>query len=239
MKHFTLLLVITALLAMFSGCNTSDVNPDMTPTPTPGQNTNSPSTPPQGITVNDISFKLLDYKSLSSEKLKTIEALKENRGYIYWEEDNAYIIAIFSGMQGSAGHDIIVRSIQDNEGKTVITVEEKAPSDSAATVITHPLTVVRAAGITNNFVITNTNGVSFEALMEQQIPDAQTIKASGIYTGRVDTNSIEVKLDNGDIKVFVITDIIHEIDSLTEGSRIQFLYYTNAYGQNIIARILK
>ncbi len=235
-KALILTFTILFTAAVVFGCTPAKNQPVNT-TPTPGGQPNGN----QGITVNKIGFEVLDPEKLPKDKASLIEQTKENRGYLYWQDGEGYVIAIFSGQKPSAGYTIAVKSVEDNEGRTVIVVEEGAPSGPAATVITYPYIVIRAKGITDNFQIADTEGNAFEYL--GGTPGADSSDAAqittGLYTGRIDTNSIEVKLEDGSVKAFMITEVIGAFDNLKDNTNIRFVYYTNGYGQNIITDMIK
>lgn len=149
------ILTIAILTAMLAGC---------TQTPAPVQGAPDIASPPQGITVNQIDFIPVDVQSLSAAQQAKIETLKVNKGYSYWEEDGGYMIAIFAGEQPTAGYQLHVKSIEDNEGKTNILVDLTAPQGMVNQVITYPYIVVKAAGITDNFNIEGTDGSLYPSL---------------------------------------------------------------------------
>jgi hypothetical protein len=243
-KTFIFLLVTILSISFLGGCTSkatrTDTSTAETPTPTEESNTDSNTpAPPQGITVNKIPFEILKLENLSKDKQDIISKLKVGKGFTYWEEDGGYVIAILGGEKATAGYDVIVRSIEDNEGKTVIIVDETAPSGSAATVISYPLVVIKAKGITNNFIISNTKGVRFPNLVinDSSNADKEEKMVTGIYNGRIDTNSIEIRLDNGSLQVFMITEVIESFDDIEEKAKLNLIYYTNEYGQNIVTEI--
>lgn len=109
-----------------------------------GSNPESPETPgtPEnpGITVNQIEFEIV------SDVGANLDQFKPDRGYAYGEKE-------------------------DNEGLTNISVLETAPKpdDMVTQVITYPHVIVKVTGITDNFNITNQDGVKFPYLGQLEV----------------------------------------------------------------------
>lgn len=233
-KTLLLFLVSFLVVILFSGCGQ---NQDSTIVDDSEPVTPTPSLPPmKGITVNKIVFEVLDFNSLSNEHKKIIEENKTSRGYSYWEEDNGYVIVIFAGEKSTAGHKTDVIRVEDNEGKTVILVEEKAPKEMGATVISYPYTIIKAKGITNNFIIEDFNGKLFNALSNDSAgTDTKIIEENhGIYLGSIDSNSIEIKLSNGEIRAFMVYEVADSFQQIKENTSINISYYENKYQQLIL-----
>jgi hypothetical protein len=124
----------------------------------------------QGITVNQIQFSIVDPTSLSEEMIKEIDTLKLQRGYTYWpQEDGSYLILISAGEKTTGGYEIEVASMEDNEGKTYISVKEsKAEDDMAIQVLTYPYVVVNASGITDHFIIKDQNQEEYKLILSKE-----------------------------------------------------------------------
>ena len=146
MKKLSMILLSTLLIAVLAAC------------------ASLPTNPPKGITVNYIDFDKIDSSSLNAAQLKMIEQNKANKGFSYWQEDNAYYIVIFAGEKPTGGYGMDVKSVEDNEGKTNILVEITAPKDMATQVITYPYVIIKAAGITDNFNIVDTDGIVYKLM---------------------------------------------------------------------------
>ncbi|MBH1939968.1 protease complex subunit PrcB family protein [Mobilitalea sibirica] len=189
----------------------------------------------QGITVNLIDFDVVDVSTLSEEIMNEIEVLKVNKGYEFWEqEDGSYIILISSGEKTTGGYTIEVEAMEDNEGKTAISVIETEPAKDSMNimVMSYPYVVVKASGITDNFIIRNQDQEEFTRLSLEDIGmdaptndqlggtmlrfDENPIDYSkpiiGIYKGQMDNHTIEVLV--GDMYVPFVAD---EIDRFLEG----------------------
>jgi hypothetical protein len=124
----------------------------------------------KGITVNKIAFEDVTESKIPVNLENSIKVLKANRGYIYTEENGEYYIAIFSGKRNTGGYSIKVLSVEDNEGKTNILIEEKSPqeSDMVIQAITYPYVVIKAKGITPNINIKNLKGEAFERVIKEE-----------------------------------------------------------------------
>lgn len=162
-RILTTMVLTTLLISVLSGCtvipsNAPVQNAKTLPAPAPT------NTPPQGITVNDIAFEKVDLNTLPEASRNFIDSTKEKKGYVYWQEGDSYYIAIFAGQKPTAGYEINVLSVEDNEGNTNILVETSSSSGAAATVITYPVVLIKASGITNNFNVTDINGETYSLL---------------------------------------------------------------------------
>lgn len=172
MKRFKRFSVFLLSLAFLFGCSKGDKVPNNeSKTPVKGETTSNKGNTkaPQGITVNKISFQEVGMDSLPPNMNNSINNFKANRGYLVYDYNGYYYIAVFSGKKNTGGYSIKVLSIEDNEGKTNIVVEEKNPPKGAIVtqVITYPYTVVKATGITPNITVTTTTGETLEKIMKE------------------------------------------------------------------------
>lgn len=124
----------------------------------------------QGITSNKITFKEVRKEVLPQNMSNSINNLKANRGYLVYEKDRYYYIAVLSGKKNTGGYSIRVLSVEDNEGKTLITIEDKGPSPdvNVTQTITYPYTVVEVTGVISNITVQTTKGESFEKIMNAE-----------------------------------------------------------------------
>ena len=136
---------------------TDQKNPD-------GKKVDSISTKvPQGITVNIIDFDVLS-DNIPGDLETLINGNKANRGYLAKEIDGTWYVVVFMGEQLTGGYSIEVNSIEDNEGKTNISVNEEKPADDAIVMmaLTYPYQVIRINdGIAPNFTVANQDGEEY------------------------------------------------------------------------------
>jgi hypothetical protein len=115
------------------------------------------------ITVNKLTYDVVDGTNIPDAITSKIDAMKDKIGAFVFDggkfeipEDNYYIY-ISIGMKPTSGYSIAVTRVEDNEGKTVVYVNEKAPSpeEITAQMITYPYTVIRISkiGMVPNFVV--------------------------------------------------------------------------------------
>lgn len=117
--------------------------------------------PPQGITVNKIQFEVL--KNIPSQ----VKQPFTEKGYQVIQNNDKYIIVIGSGEKRTGGYSISVTQVEDNEGKTIITVKETGPAQGEMTtqVITYPVVAIQIGNnISPNFVVENTKGEVFKKI---------------------------------------------------------------------------
>jgi hypothetical protein len=174
--------------------------------------------------------------------LAEIETLKLNRGYYSWlQDDGSYLIFIGAGEKPTGGYTIEVTSIEDNEGKTNITVKEAPPADNVKVmfVTTYPYVVVKAFQITDQFFITDQYQVAYPSLALEENSDVNPDNISGtmlagdenpldlsgpitgIYQGQIDNHSIEVLV--GDLYVVLNADDIGQyLEGLDKDDPVEF-----------------
>jgi hypothetical protein len=120
--------------------------------------------------ANKVDFQeILDLKKLPSNMENSINILKANKGYLIYDYNGYYYIAVFSGMKNTGGYDIKVLSIEDDDGSVLITALETQPKEGTIVTqaVTYPYTIIKVCGITPDITVINTNGQIFEKLVKQ------------------------------------------------------------------------
>lgn len=214
----------------------------------------------QGITVNLIDFEVIDVSTLSEELRNDMEILKLQKGYQFWkQEDGSFLIFISAGEKNTGGYGIEVESIEDNEGKTIILVKETEPAEGDMTiqVITYPFVVVKASGITDQFMIRDQNQYEYTIinLDEISVEDSDDLAGgtmlrvedggidysqpvTGVYVGQIDNNSIEVLVEDTNLAFFAI-DITQYLKGIEEGDKIEITAEISPSDQIIVKNISK
>ncbi len=209
----------------------------------------------QGITVNQIEFEVIDIATLSEELLSEIEALKVQKGYEFWQqEDGSFLILISAGEKLTGGYGIEVESIEDNEGKTYIYVKETEPEgDMNLQALTYPFVVIKAAGITDQFVILDQDQNEYPrmAAVDQAAGDGSGLfdtvlrlsedfqnPVTGIYQGQIDNHSIEV-LVGEEYMTFSADDIGQFLKGIEVGDKIEIMRAISPSDQVTVESITK
>lgn len=165
-KLILIVLVLSLITAIPVGCaatKSETTDPAQTPSKPVNNGDIVQSNKNEGITVNKIPYKTIESKIQLKERGFAVEPIKDG-----------YDITVCSGQRPSAGYNITVKYVEDNEGKTNILVEETEPQagQSAATVITYPsITISIGNNISPDFHVANTQGDIFQ----QVTPDASAI----------------------------------------------------------------
>jgi len=226
-----------AISLLIAGCSNEESGNTAQPSDTPAPATESPSpSPNQGITVNQIVFEEINIDSLDEEHVQLVNDYSLARGYTYWvDEEGYYTVLISLGQRPTAGYGIKVLSVEDNEGKTNISVEETKPSEGEMTaqVITYPYVLIRMTGITDNFHIYDTNNEEFYILYGENLGRRLVVCK---YEGLIDNTSIETNLD-GEPRFFRNDKMASMVDGLNEGIMVKIVYSTNDEGQLILESI--
>lgn len=187
----------------------------------------------QGITVNQIDFESLDISMVGEETAAEIEILTLTRGYHYWQqEDGSYLILISAGEKNTGGYGIEVESVEDNEGKTVISVVETEPDSDSMTIqiLTYPYVLIKVAGVSDQFLVKDQNQTEYPFIDDITVPQGDDLAGGarladgpidyskpiqGIYQGQMDNHTIEVLV--GDTYTPFYAD---EIDRFLKGIKI-------------------
>ncbi len=230
----TIVLVIVIGLAGCSndkpvGGNQATISPSAT-------SANPGTTPPQGITVNKIDFKEVDPGVLEQEKYNKINSFALVGGYFYWvDTDGVYTMFIGLGEKPTGGYSIRVLSVEDNEGKTNIIVEEiiPKPDEIVTQALTYPYVVIEMKGITDRFIIKNTNNDEYKQIKEDEL-DVYII--DGVYQGQIDSNSIEVKVEDS-FMVFRNPEMSSLLSGLKKDDPVKIAYKISSESQLILESI--
>ena len=235
-KKRIVVVVILVVLIILTGCINKPVDQNQ---PTDKPTGNSPGTtvtPPQGITVNNIDFKEVSLNELTPEKIELINQLVLLKGYYYWVDSNGlYTMYIGMGEKPTGGYSIKVLSVEDNEGKTNILVEETIPGtdENVSQALTYPYVVIEMKGITDRFTIMTTNKDEYKLVNNDEL---KVLTITGIYQGQIDNNSIEVKIGDS-YMVFRNPEITSLIAGLKKDDSVIITYKTSTEGQYIIESI--
>ena len=235
-KKRIVVVVILVVLIILTGCINKPVDQNQ---PTDKPTGNSPGTtvtPSQGITVNNIDFKEVSLNELTPEKIELINQLVLLKGYYYWVDSNGlYTMYIGMGEKPTGGYSIKVLSVEDNEGKTNILVEETIPGtdENVSQALTYPYVVIEMKGITDRFTIMTTNKDEYKLVNDDEL---KVLTITGIYQGQIDNNSIEVKIGDS-YMVFRNPEMTTLIAGLKKDDSVIITYKTSTEGQYIIESI--
>lgn len=237
-KIFSKIIMAALVISLMTGCSIKGAQTKTTESLPPEDSVTTGSdtqgevidvdneTQGQGFTVNQIKFEVVDASTLPEEIAEEIDTLKLQRGYEYWaQEDGSFLILVSAGEKMTGGYEIAVEAIEDNEGKTIISVKETEPSgDMNAEMITYPYVVVKASGITDNFIVSDQNQAAYDRISGkdgQTAADAdQNLRydpriidyskpIEGIYQGLTDDQTIEMLV--GDVQVAFSGDNIAKL----------------------------
>jgi hypothetical protein len=217
----------------------------------------------QGITVNKIAFQnVTDISILPKAMQEKIEALKTNRGFYLFENkqygivEDGYHLVINLGERSNSGYGVKVKLVEDNEGKTLVYVEETKPAAGSmnAMVITYPYTVIKIKGVTTNVKVIEEKAAPYVDLKaSEKAPDKKDVKKhplfkkaiglfkkieikKGTYAGQIDSNTIEVNI-NGKPVAMHLTPLISgnfAVEAIKIGSEVELMYMSTGKGQNIL-----
>lgn len=213
---FVILLI--AVMA-FTGCTKKVVLDE----PIAEENSNN------GITTNMIQFEMIGLDALKEEVQIEVNQLKLERGYNYWESDGGYVLLIGSGLKATGGFAIEVISVEDNEGKTIVSVVETRPDPDAMVTqaIEYPYVLIQFEGTTDDFIIINQDGESFD---RNQVDMSLQDTIVGLYVGQIDNNSIEVTVEESFMvfRNYIMGELIIGLES---GDMVEVTYQLTEDGQ--------
>lgn len=231
-KIFILLLVFALAGGILSACQTA--------APDTGKPEAGGSTVGKGIAYNKLTFEeISDMGTLPADIAAGIEGSGHTRGYAYFKLDDAFIVSINSGERNTGGYSIKVKSVEDIEGITKITVEETAPAKDAIVTeaLTYPKTVIKIKGAAENFQVVDVSGGVFGLLTVAG--SAKQIDSEGVYSGQIDNNSIEIYVDGKPGAFRIDSSFETVINSLKKDDKVSLSYFTNEYGQQILTKLEK
>lgn len=173
MKNKLFMTAILSIALLMTACSSAKVPaaaPDSNEPEAIGDKVDTGSSAPKGITVNVVKYEVLE-DNIPEALSKLIDENMATRGYLVRQIDGEYYVVVFMGEQPSGGYGIEITSIEDNEGKTNITVKETKPAEDAtvATVITYPYQAVRIlSGISPDFKVADEAGEAFVELAPEK-----------------------------------------------------------------------
>jgi len=217
MKRILSLILISVLIFSLVGCKSDEKFVGEEKLSKSSEIDGKEEDAPQGITVNEIDFERITIGDLDLELQSTINELKMEKGYklIKDESSEYYYLAVFAGEKPSAGYDVKISRVIDNEGVTDVIVQDIAPDKDmmVAEVLTYPMDIIKLTGVTDNINLNFISKDKEEKMETDKLPsedpnasvsdsdsqsstllETQTIMAE--YVGQIDNNSIEVKIEN-------------------------------------------
>lgn len=236
-------LIILAMAA--AGCS-----PAAEPKPQPGENGIEPETEAVAYEVwEDAGLSPKFPEEIPETMQDMIQNLKKKRGYYAFSPQDFQtgedqFILISSGEKTSGGYSVTVQNVAVKNNTLEITVEEREPSQEKYVIaaFTYPLALLKVEAGYDFFNVTNTAGDTFPPIFPEEIPENAeaesekvTLSAAGILVGRIDSNSVEIKID-GEPRAFYLEEQTL-VDNLKDGEKIIFEYYEDQYGRLIISKI--
>ena len=220
----------------------------------------------KGITVNKIAFQTVTNESTLPKAIQEkIQALKTNRGFYlfnnkeYGIKEDGYHLLISLGERSTSGYGIKVKAVEDNEGKTLVYVEETKPGKDTMTaqVITYPYTVIKIKGVTPNIKIVEEKGKAYVDLRTiEKAKDNEGVKKGelfkklallqskikaeiGTFAGKIDANSIEVKINGKPVALAISPMLItaEDLRDVQPGDEVELIYLVTKQGQNLLIYI--
>lgn len=237
-KVIEALLVLVVLVSLVS-CGKDKPSDQGTPINTQSPSSNIPTTPPpQGITVNKIDFIEVNITDLNEVQIDQINNFASVGGYYYWADGKGgYIVFIGMGEKPTGGFSIKVLSVEDNEGRTNIFIEEISPKadDVVTQALTYPYIVIEIKGVTNRFsIITNSKAI-YELIVAEEVT-SQVLDC--YYEGQIDNNSIEVKTNDSYFSLRN-SNISSMIEGLKKGDPVRVTYKYSSENQLLLESIEK
>jgi len=248
--NLIIILVFSLVVLLLTSCTKGVTDKD--------QGTNEE--PKQGITVNQTEYEVVEINTIDEQLSNDIEQLKQTRGYEYWEqEDGSYLILISAGEKPTGGYEIEVKSVEDNEGQTIISVMEIEPgaNDVVTLAITYPFVIIKVNGVTDQFIIYDQRQSEYEkigGLGNIQEGDSSAAGGTmlnadenpidfskpivGVYQGRIDNNSIELAVGEMPVALFSY-ELDQYLEGIEEGDSIEVTVSVSPSDQLIVEDIIK
>ncbi|WHH60197.1 protease complex subunit PrcB family protein [Petroclostridium sp. X23] len=262
MKKVLSLILVSVLIFSVAGCQTGANPTEAEKLPKAWEIDGKAEDAPQGITVNEIDFERIAIEDLDSELRAAFEEAKMERGYklVKDKASDHYYLAVFAGQKPSAGYDVKIARVMDNEGITDVLVQEFVPGKDTmvAEMLTYPMDIVKLTGIIDNVNLNFVSKEKEEKMETDPLPlqnpnapvssnDSQssTLLETKIvmaeYVGQIDNNSMEVKTEEG-VKALRLNGIAKEqlADlNLDQGDTIMLEVFKNDNNQETVYSMKK
>ncbi|MFO7637299.1 MAG: protease complex subunit PrcB family protein [Clostridia bacterium] len=242
-KYLIWTLSFVLVISLLAGCQ-KQVTPTETPTPPPaaGQPTPEPSEVP-----NDVILDSGDLEDSTLLVKQAYEALSKTKGYIWFEGEGTSEILVLMGEKPTGGFHLEGISAEMDGDVLRIVVREVVPgaNESVTQALTYPYLYLSLDRMQESVTVENTEGEAYTNLVLPGIT-----AATGVYTGQIDNNSIEVNVDAGFDFVGSGTFVAFRLDVLTrayfdsesphykdfkDGTAVNILFYLNENGQYVLA----
>lgn len=101
-------------------------------------------------------------KSIPDSIRSSVESLKKDRGYAFFEKEQ--LLVIFLGQRSTGGYSISLKTIQSQGDSLSIETYEKSPNpgDMVTQVLTYPLLILQLDQAFSEFVITDQTGIHYD-----------------------------------------------------------------------------
>ncbi len=220
------ILVIGAAAVLFAGCNLLNREDTQNTDPVKGK-----------LTYEAIESDSAKFTELNKDDFKKwYEENYENEGVYSLSLDDKTYVLISAGEKPTGGYDIenVVLIGEENEISVAAEISSPAADEIVTMALTYPHVLLAIQEDARPFV-----------LKELKIAD-ENKKDSGTYVGRIDNNSIEIKIsgvpEENAHRAFQLSEELKEnLDSLGihEGDAVLFAYTTNDQVRPVIIEIEK
>lgn len=229
MKKLNFILSLVFILAL-AACNKTGGS---VPSPSSSESSN------QALAYNELAFEVLENdQGLPENMTESIGSIRVFEGFAYFKAEDEYVVFIGMGKKPTGGYGIEVKTVEDIEGLTKITVEEKSPQngDVVTQALTYPYVLVKIKGCAENFEVAT--------VTQEKLPLIEIKTDSGRYQGLADNNFIEIKIsgvpDEKSSRVFQLSEELKENFEqlkLKKDDDIKFCYMENAGANPVIIEI--
>ncbi len=219
----------------------------------------SASCGPPAEEITALEYEIIeDVDALPENVKEKVASLKKERGYFvftpedYADREKIYLL-VSSGEKPTGGYAITVKSVSEEDAVLHVLVEETEPAadEYVIQVLTYPLVVLELNRVHETYTI-NTAGESFNRIAAEETPAdelgdtgdeapeaaPELIEKEGVFTGIIDSNFMEIKVDGKAMSYMYTPDfswIFAEL--LNTGDNVVFTYYENEWGQRVIEEI--
>lgn len=225
-KRILAVLVITIFVVGFvTGCGSKD------------QKANT-----DDVVIGDMEFEVINPNELEDGDVKDWYSEKYmEEGFYTKNTDDVKYILLAAGVQSTGGYSIEIISVEGKENEIVVDGKLNAPEEGeiVTQALTYPSALIKVEDISREAFKGNFEKPAVEVNndLNDALEDLETV--TGVYSGQIDANSIEMKIDNNH-KAFRLSDegkITIAEDKIKIGDVITVNYIENEHGQLIIQEI--
>lgn len=171
MKKFLMFVPIIIFSLTFMGCENMSINENEYKKDVSKEEEGILEKVPSAENIDNncvVEYKVTSWDKAPEGINNIVSKYKGKKGYFIYSKDKDNYIIILSGKKTSGGHSISVSSVEKTDNTTVITIEEKSPSNGEVVIqaITYPYIILNVKCNNENLKVLDTLGNEYTKIEE-------------------------------------------------------------------------